>query len=352
MVKAGDKVRFLNSVGGGVVKSLQGKNMVLVEDESGFDFPVMISECVVVGAGEGALQNSRPPKEETPPVVKQAPVPEAEEVVIEETPEGERLNIFLAYLPLEPKAMTQSAYEAYFVNESNYYLYFSYMNRNNNSWTVRYQGMIEPNTKIFMEEFDKETLNHLERVCVQLIAFKKDKPFTLKNAYSVELRMDTVKFYKVHCFMENDFFDEDALIFPVIRYDVPEKQMLVSAMEIQEAMLSKKDDDRRVAKPAPVKSKESEKTVVEIDLHINQLLDRTDGMSVSDILNYQLDKFHEAMKQYAGKKGQKIVFIHGKGEGVLRAAIEKELKTRYKSCEYQDASFREYGFGATMVKIR
>ena len=67
---------------------------------------------------------------------------------------------------------------------------------------------------------------------------------------------------------------------------------------------------------------------------------------------YQVDRFHAVMEEYADRKGQRIVFIHGKGEGVLRAAIEKELKTRYKSCEYQDASFREYGFGATMVKIR
>ena len=51
------------------------------------------------------------------------------------------------------------------------------------------------------------------------------------------------------------------------------------------------------------------------------------------------------------KKGQKIVFIHGKGEGVLRQAIEKELRTRYKQHRFQDASFREYGFGATMVII-
>lgn len=48
-------------------------------------------------------------------------------------------------------------------------------------------------------------------------------------------------------------------------------------------------------------------------------------------------------------KGQKIVFIHGKGDGVLRKAIEKELKTKYKQYYYQDASFREYGFGATVV---
>ena len=52
------------------------------------------------------------------------------------------------------------------------------------------------------------------------------------------------------------------------------------------------------------------------------------------------------------KKGQKIVFIHGKGDGVLRKAILQELKYKYKNYQSQDASFREYGFGATMVTIR
>ena len=75
-------------------------------------------------------------------------------------------------------------------------------------------------------------------------------------------------------------------------------------------------------------------------------------MSNTDMLNYQLDKFREVMDQYATRKGQKIVFIHGKGYGVLRKAIERELRTHYKQHDYQDASFREYGFGATMVTIR
>ena len=52
------------------------------------------------------------------------------------------------------------------------------------------------------------------------------------------------------------------------------------------------------------------------------------------------------------KKGQKIVFIHGKGDGVLRKAILQELKYKYKNYQSQDASFREYGFGATMVTIK
>ena len=47
-----------------------------------------------------------------------------------------------------------------------------------------------------------------------------------------------------------------------------------------------------------------------------------------------------------------MLFRSGKGDGVLRKAIEKELKTKYKQYYYQDASFREYGFGATMVTIK
>jgi dsDNA-specific endonuclease/ATPase MutS2 len=57
------------------------------------------------------------------------------------------------------------------------------------------------------------------------------------------------------------------------------------------------------------------------------------------------------MDENHNKKGVKIVFIHGKGDGVLRSALVKELQAKYKTCRYQDASFREYGFGATMVTI-
>lgn len=354
-IKVGDKVRFLNTTGGGIVRSFRGKDQVLVEDEDGFDIPALIRECVVVG-GENDMQvhSSNRPRVQPQPQVQQPmpkPQPKPEEVKVEETAEGERLNIYLAYLPMElSKVMQDSAYEAYFVNDSNYYLFFNYMYRNNNSWISRYNGLIEPNTKIFMEEFGKEDLNDLERVCVQLIAFKKDKPYSLKNSISVELRLDTVKFYKQHCFMENDFFEEEAMVYPIVRNDVPEKELLVSAAELKEAMYQKVREDRHA--PQTIIKKKSDGAVLEVDLHITELLDNTNGLSNADMLTYQLDKFHEILGKYANHKGQKIVFIHGKGDGVLRKAIEKELKTRYKQHYYQDASFREYGFGATMVTIK
>ena len=81
-------------------------------------------------------------------------------------------------------------------------------------------------------------------------------------------------------------------------------------------------------------------------------LETTAGMNTADILHYQVDVFKKTMAEYKNRKGQKIIFIHGKGEGVLRQAIVHELNYRYKSCSYQDASFQEYGYGATQVTIK
>ena len=327
-----------------------------MEDEDGFEVPALIRECVVVGDSEMQVHSSRrsplPSITQSPAPQPKKPAPQPEMEKVTETVEGERLNIYLAYLPIEPaKVMQGSGYETYFINDSNYYLFFNYMNRQNNSWISRYNGIVEPNTQIFLEEFSKEELNDLERICVQLIAFKKDKPYSLKNAISVELHLDTVKFYKQHCFMENDFFDEDAMVYPIVRQDIPEKELLISAAELQEAMQQKVREDRR-APQTIVKKKATDSAILEVDLHITELLDNTNGLSNADMLNYQLEKFHEVLSKYAANKGQKIVFIHGKGDGVLRKAIEKELKTKYKQHYYQDASFREYGFGATMVTIK
>ena len=362
----GDRVRFLNSVGGGVVKAFHGKDQVFVEDENGFEVPVLIAECVVVGESDRRMENKEP-EPYVPQKVPLIPPQEGKSVKVllhdnstvqnlsatmhKETPQGERLNLTLAFLLVEPQSFMQSPFESYLINESNYYMYFNYMSCKNNSWTSRFHGLIEPDTKIFLEEFEKSEINDLEHICVQMIAFKEGRTFSIKNTFSVELRLDTVKFYKLHCFTKNDFFDEDALIFPLVMNDIPEKQMLVSAIDIQEAMYDRKKEERREPQPA-VKNPKPENKIVEVDLHINQLLETTSGMDNTAILNYQMSKFHEVMKANSGKRGQKIVFIHGKGEGVLRTALEKEFKTTYKNfCRFQDASFREYGFGATMVVV-
>lgn len=345
-IKIGDKVRFLSEVGGGVVTGFQGKDTVLVEDESGFDIPMAISECVVIDTDNYNIKK-RETKEEKK--VEQEVVKPEINTYASETREGEKLNVYVAYLPVDSRAINTTPFEAYLVNDSNYYLYYTYSIGENTNWEVRSHGVVEPNMKLFLEEFEKSTLNEMQRINVQLIAFKT-KPFKGKPAVNVDLRIDTVKFYKLHTFKDTEFFEEPALMYEIVRNDVPAKQMNISAEDLQAAMNEKKSLNRPVAEP--IVKRKIKPEILEIDLHINELLDNTTGMSNGDMLNYQLDTFRNVMNENLKNKGQKIVFIHGKGDGVLRKAILDELKHKYKSCQSQDASFREYGFGATMVIIK
>jgi hypothetical protein len=349
-MKIGDKVRFLSEVGGGIVKGFQGKDIVLVEDADGFDIPMLARECVVIETDDYNI--AKKPAAKSAPVEPEKPV--APEVpAIRKQPEmrgGDTLNVYLAYVPDDVKAMNTTPFTAYLVNDSNYYLYYTYLSAEGKAWRARSFGMVEPNMKFVLEEFDKSILNELEHVAVQVVAFKDKKSFALKPAVSVELRVDTVKFYKLHTFRESEFFEEPALIYDIVRNDEPARQVYVSADDIKNALLQKSAADK--PKSQPIVKRGGRQDIVEVDLHIGELLDDTRGMSNSEMLNYQLDKFREVMNQYKNKREQRIIFIHGKGDGVLRKAIIDELKRKYSTCRYQDASFQEYGFGATQVTIK
>ena len=346
-MKIGDKIRFLTTTGGGIVRGFQGKDIVLVEDEGGFEIPVLMKECVVIEpAKEEQVRQSNKPSTAVQQLAQRQEPEEKYEVI--ETKGGEQISTHLVYLANDIKSLSTTNFECYLVNESNYYLMYNYMSEVPQGWISRANGVIEPNTKLFLEEFEKENLNDIERVYLQFIAYKEDKPFTLKEATSKELKIDTTKFYKLHSFKENDFFDENAIVYTVVNKDIERTELVVSAEEIKNALLSK--EESRPKKQRLEKRLKSE--IIEVDLHADEILESTAGLSNADILEYQLKIFRETMLEYKRSKGQRIVFIHGKGEGVLKNAVRTELMKNYKHVDHQDASFQEYGFGATMVTIR
>ena len=366
MAKIGDQVRFLSSTGGGRVVKIDG-SIAHVEEDDGFVTPVLIKELVVVSSagqesarrdifgGTGQQKQQQEAERQSkfvPTVVPEAPKPEP----VVETPEGEKLNVVLAYAAMEIKHLSTTSFEAYLVNDSNYYLYFTYLSRADDApgWTTRHAGIIEPNMQVFLEELSREQVGQLDRVAFQYVAFKRDKPFALKSPVAIEARLDTTKFFKLHCFRDNPYFDEPVIAVDIVKNDVPQRAMSFDSSSLEDAMRQKRAADTR-RQDRPVRKHEQHKKSdgpIVVDLHINELLDNTKGMSNADILNYQIDAFRKAMDENLRNKGTRIVFIHGKGEGVLRQAIMKELNYRYKGHDVQDASFREYGYGATQVTIR
>lgn len=374
-MKIGDKVRFLSEVGGGVVTGFQEKDIVLVEDADGFDIPMPVRECVVIEtddynvptpaarAAKKRLENQSAARTDAATTEAsssalgsgwKAEHPVKPQVSVYRQPEvkgGDVLNVYLAFVPEDIKAVSTTPFEAYLVNDSNYYMYYTYLSAEGKSWTTRSHGLLEPNTKFLLEEFEKSELNDREHVAVQLVAFKDNRAFAMKPAVNVEIRIDTVKFYKLHTFRQTDFFETPALMYDVVKNDLPAKQVYVSAEDLQDALMKKKTVEHPSA-PRTIVKRGGKNEIIGVDLHIGELLDDTHGMSNREMLNYQLDKFREVMEQYKNKREQRIVFIHGKGDGVLRKALLDEMKRKYSACKTQDASFQEYGFGATMVTIK
>ena len=226
-MKIGDKVRFLSEVGGGRVAGFQGKNIVLVEDEDGFQMPMLINEVVVVSDESydtsrivEAKNKARQAAIEEDVEIEPADLPVTFKAKPEERKGGDKLSAFLAFVPIDIKELSQSRFETYLVNDSNYYLRYVYMTAEGNAWKLRAEGEVEPNTKEFIEEFGREELNDLEHCCVQIVAYKREKHFLLKTPVNAQVRIDTIKFYKLHAFCENDFFEQPALIYTLIENDV------------------------------------------------------------------------------------------------------------------------------------
>jgi hypothetical protein len=229
-MKIGDKVRFLSEVGGGRVSGFHGKDIVLVEDEDGFDVPMRITEVVIIGEEDYdtrhvvEMKQKQKAQSAAPRVEEEETEPADRPITFRAKPEerkgGDKLSAFLAFVPMNVKELTQTRFESYLINDSNYYLRYTLLSAEGLAYSVRATGEVEPNTKAFIEEFGREDLQGLERLCVQMLAYKRDKHFMLKPPVNVPLRIDGVKFYKLHTFEENDFFEEPALIYTIIENDV------------------------------------------------------------------------------------------------------------------------------------
>jgi hypothetical protein len=436
-MQIGDKVRFLNEVGGGRITGFQGKNIVLVQDEDGFDIPMLRSQVVVVDTNANNFAVRQ--KEEAPkPRVRlleddASDDPSARPTTYQPKPQerkgGDRLNVCLAFVPEDSRELTNTRFEAYLVNDSNYYLSALFANNEGAAWHARWQATIEPNTKQLVDTFDRSVLNDLERLSVQFIAWKQDKPYLFKPAVSVELRLDLVKFYKLHVFQPSPFFREPALVYDIVRDDRPIKQVFVEAEEVLEALREPepepepeleseselvsepvaqeqpekpranavpgyietleslkapmnavpqrtREEEREALKAAKralkaeqqaLKAKElaqkaeeqrrakaqaePRKNVIDVDLHIDALLDNTEGLSPNVLLNTQLTELRILMDRHIRKKGQCLAFLFDKNDIVLHEAIIKELQHRYRSSTIEDSPSYRPGLGAILVTI-
>ena len=380
MAKVGDRVRFLNNIGGGVITRVEGKT-VYVEDDDGFESPILLKDVVVVlpAGHEAAVKGSnilfdqkafdagrKTEEPETVEPVKEAVATTVEEP-IEETKHGDNPSIVLAFEPENIKKLPQTRFTGVLVNDSNYFIDFTFLKRSatDRGWELVFKGTVNPNELIDLVVLTHEELPDFGKIALQGVAYKKDKVFSMIPPLNVTRKLDLTKFHKLHCFRESRYFDIPVLEFPLVNAGETIAQLDINADLLESGI--KGVNDKELAKELSKKYKtESAKDskgnqrqdspfkklpLIEVDLHIGELTDTLTGMEPKDMLEMQLGEVRKTMAAHSRRIGQKIVFIHGKGEGVLRKAVLDLLKKEYPKAELQDASFREYGFGATLVTI-
>ncbi|MBW8200386.1 Smr/MutS family protein [Flagellimonas abyssi] len=124
----------------------------------------------------------------------------------------------------------------------------------------------------------------------------------------------------------------------------------ISVSNHEVAKIKKEKEIPKRRKAPVIKPKERSAPKMEVDLHIHQLVKSSKGMSNYDMLNIQLDTAKRQLDFAINRRIQKVVFIHGVGEGVLKEELHY-LFNRYDNVKFYDADYQKYGLGATEVYI-
>lgn len=152
---------------------------------------------------------------------------------------------------------------------------------------------------------------------------------------------------------DGDGFEIPTLFSQCVVITNPDDAIQQTYRPTPKLLKSKIEADKAMAKPKPEangKKEEKKDNIIEIDLHIEAL---RPGLVVGqkDALTLQIQTFRKTMGIHMKHKGQRFVFIHGKGDGVLKKEILRLLHTEYRTCFYIEAAMQKYGSGATMVMI-
>lgn len=370
-LEVGAQVRFLDSIGGGRVSRIE-KGLVYVEDEDGFEIPTPVNKCVVVEQKDTFVPAYKPPRGATPsPSVNSpkpsAPKPEPEPVSQEVAqpirpahsylPAQGEVNLLLAYTMEQGTTAGQSAYKTYLINDSDYSLYYSYKIEARVGKRLRSHGLIEPDQILMVDSFSPQEANLRAQYQLDAIAFSEN-PGDHKATYSIKGSLRIAKLFDSKSFSDTEFLEEGAyLITLVADGKVQGKTEEVNIDALRERMAQGTADGANIPKHSSnsIKTRsmqaKQDLALEIVNLHIEQLIDDLTGSDSSAILNRQLEEFDKCMLSSLRQIGKKLIFIHGRGNGVLRRRIEERLRLRYRGVQWTDAEPSVYAGGAIEITI-
>lgn len=359
--KVGDKVRFLNEAGGGVVSRVISSNLVHVKIEDGFEIPTATSELV---PDQRDTQDSSHLFMDEPVSVPDYSENENETGPEEEVVYDDRITpleifrakaknkkgVYLAFVPQDQRFLLTGLMDVFLINFTDYDLLFSmFLRKANGAWQGMDYDAVKPRSKVLLNTIKREEIEKWSYGIVQLM-YHKDISSKVLTPANCTFSFKPAKLYRENSYIESAFLAEKAFLMFLNEIEV---HPVAAESEIEEKKEEEeiKTQHAKQEKPEEVinKHKTGPREAV-VDLHIGELIEDYSKMSSTEMLNYQLNYFVKCLEGAIRNYLTKVTFIHGVGDGVLKNKMYEILYT-YENVKTKDASLKNFGYGATEVLI-
>jgi len=356
--KVGDKVKFLNEKGGGIITKIISPTMVNVMIEDGFEVPILISEVIHAESSDtrGTLFN----QEFSLPANTQQYVQEKQDDTMERVSKLQKYSslnnkpngIYLAYLPQDQVWLLKNALDLFIVNFTPFDVLYSFILKDelHNKFLGMDYGSIEPFSKIHIETIQREQLDEWTNGFVQVLFFKEDD-IKIQMPLHAPFKVKPVRFMTKEAYTTTNFMEEKGLFINLGNAVSIEQLNRISAEKDTETLQNIQSSSAKIIeKEKIINQYRTDKDTAVVDLHIENIVDDHSKLSNSQILEKQRRLFTQCIEGAIEEKLQKVIFIHGVGNGILKQEIHAVLK-EYPNVRCFDASMQKYGCGATEVLI-
>lgn len=353
----GDKVKFLNQTGGGVVSKIVSSQIVNVTDETGFDIPTLIKDLVKVepatGAGKlfeqeinvptnAASNNPSDYSSDSDGITELRRIPEQRNI---------EQGVYLAFVPHQQNWLITGDLDILLINRTPNILLASVFTKHEESFHFADYEAIDPESSFLVSTIEREEVNTWLHGVVQGVFIRK-KSAKLLAPISEEFRIKASKFYKEESFADIQCIGAKALLVQIAKLGETAVFAEIAEEKKDEAIAVKAEAPKkktRIVNPNNILEQHLiAQGVAEVDLHIEELTDDDSSLSDHEKLGLQMSYFQRCVNAAIANHVQKVIFIHGVGTGVLKNEIIKELR-QYKGVHFFDAPMAKYGVGATEV---
>jgi len=346
----GDKVKFLNSQGGGVIRKILDSRMVSVAIEGGFEIPTLISELIRVDVSEPAARffTEKSDVRINPENLK---VEKDEDILddrLSSLPSSAVRNrksedIFIAFFPHEQKWLISGLLDIILINNSSFdILYNIFLQNLEGDYTGKDYGSCFPDSRLLLDTITREQIPEWISGYIQFL-FHSSSHHEVLPPFNSQFKISGQKFYNETSYRETLYIDGKIILAKVV--SITDYLMAFkSKAEVVPPRLTSKENEILIIKHM-VNQREAE-----IDLHIHELVEDPGSLENQEILDFQKSYFEKCLESAIANHFLKVTIIHGVGNGVLRENILEILK-KFEGIEVLDASMQKYGIGAIEIRI-